>query len=152
RMPDAMRDAFARAFVGLDTAVGLEFDRADRTARARAQNLINGFASTMRSIGATATRLGRGVLSGLGVNLDVGTLIGKGVAVETAAIDLTNRGFQAQGRRATTADAKATESDIRSAADANKLDAERSAGLPSLWSWCSAGGFVLAPWVTGGGA
>jgi hypothetical protein len=147
RMPDELREAFEkaereakeasdgiaksatdagraakRAFSGLDTAVGLEFERADRTARARGQKLVNGFTSTLKSIGAMASRFGGSVLGGLGVNFDVGALIGKGVAVETSAVDITNRGMQAQGRRATSADVKETESAIRGAADANKLD------------------------------
>jgi hypothetical protein len=147
RMPDELREAFEkaereakassdgiaksatdagraakRAFSGLDTAVGLEFDRADRTARARGQKLVNGFTSTLKSIGAMAARFGGSVLGGLGVNFDVGALIGKGVAVETSAVDITNRGLQAEGRRATSADVKATETAIRGAADANKLD------------------------------
>jgi hypothetical protein len=110
------------AFTGLDVAVGLEFDRADRAARARGQKLVNGFTSTLKSIGAMAARFGGSVLGGLGVNFDVGALIHKGVAVETSAVDITNRGFQAQGRRAGAADVKATEAAIRGAADANKLD------------------------------
>jgi hypothetical protein len=118
---DAGRAA-KRAFSGLDTAVGLEFDRADRTARARGQKLVNGFTSTMKSIGAMAARFGGSVLGGLGVNFDIGALIGKGVAVQTSAIDITNRGFQAQGKQATSADVKATEAAIHGAADANKLD------------------------------
>lgn len=118
---DAGRAA-KRAFSGLDVAVGMEFDRADRTARARGQKLVNGFTSTMKSIGAMAARFGGSVLGGLGVNFDIGALIGKGVAVETSAVDITNRGFQAQGRQASSADVKATEAAIRGAADANKLD------------------------------
>jgi hypothetical protein len=81
--------------------------------------------STVSTVGAIAGRamsVGGSIARGAGVDLDVGSQVGKAVSLGQSSIDITNSGFLAKGQNATASDVAATKNSIISAGDSSKTD------------------------------
>lgn len=92
-----------------------------RIARGR-RELVGRVTNEVGSLARKGVDLARTALTGMGLDLDLGSLVGKNVSLSAAATKITNSGFAAQGKQATAADVKATETAIKSSANATSTD------------------------------
>ena len=106
------------AWHGVGSGIAGEFTKAHDAVRI-VTTMVNHTWSNLRSVGTTALRVGEQITRGFGVNFDVSSLIQNGVQLRSRAIDVTNSGFSAMGKRATQADVLATEGAVRAAGDRN---------------------------------
>ena len=108
RAADAEEKDILRVAKAAERAEERKARAAKSAAQARRQSVANEFGgravSNIGQIGNGARRVGNEIVSGLGVNTDISSNIGKGVSLETLAVNTINSGFGAVGKSGTKAD------------------------------------------------
>ena len=126
RAADAEEKDILRVAKAAERAEERKARAAKSAAQARRQSVANEFGgravSNIGQIGNGTRRVGNEIVSGLGVNTDISSNIGKGVSLETLAVNTINSGFGAVGKSGTKADVDKLISEIRATGDATSSD------------------------------